>query len=45
MSAAGTTQQAITINREEIENVSTSTYLGSGIDYEESSTKDIIGFC
>ena len=41
MSVAADIQQAITIDEEEIENVNTFTYIGSGIDSEESSTADI----
>ena len=41
MSVATTTQQAITTNAEELENVSTFTYLGSEINCEERSTADI----
>ena len=41
MSVSPTTQQVISINGEELENVSTFTYLGSEINCEESSTADI----
>ena len=41
MSAASTTLQVITLNEEELENVSTFTYLVSEIDCKESSTADI----
>jgi len=41
MTVAGTTQQAITINGEEIKNVSTFTYLSSENERQESSTEDI----
>lgn len=41
MTVAGTTQQAITINEEEIKNVSTFTYLSSENERQESSTEDI----